>query len=225
MDTYFPDTARHVGRLLREARLDREALSQPIRRCQLAACRGTCCHDGVYLNPDEASGVSRLARDHREFFDGIGLDLPEKPVVYGNSNGVSGLKTATRPAPMSSLAEDYPSHFADTQCVFQTGEARCGLQLLASELGEHPWRYKPFTCWMHPLSISDGALTLHNRENDPQNLPGYPGFSSQTHCGRMDACGEPAHVVLAEELEVLGKVAGRDIAHELEAPQDLEKRA
>lgn len=211
MKTAFADTASHVQQLLAGAEVDREALSRPIRRCELAKCRGTCCHDGAYLNPDEAALIPMLVDEHRDFFEGIGLDLPAKPVRYGSSQGVSGLKTATRPAPMSELAEDYPEHFARTRCVFLDADARCGLQLLATALGEHPWFYKPFTCWMHPLTIEDGVLTLHDRQSDPQNLTDYPGFISQTHCGRADACGEPAFEVLGEEIAALGEIAGRDL--------------
>lgn len=214
METAYTDTARHVRQLLAAAVVDHNGLDRPIARCDLRECHGTCCHDGVYLNPDEAALIPELVGLHRPFFTELGLDLPEKVVVWGSSQGVSGPKTATKPSPMSELASGYPAHFAQTQCVFLDGEARCGLQLLAVDLGRHPWYYKPFTCWMHPLSIDGNRLTLHDRESDPQNLPGYPGFVSRTPCGRVNKCGAPARKVLREELAALSEFAGRDLCPE-----------
>lgn len=209
--TAFTATARHVRQLLKKSTVDEEALSRSLKRCDLASCHGTCCHDGVYLNPDEARTIGKLATDFADFFNVNGIELPANPVVRGSSQGVSGLKTATKPVQMDELAEDYPQHFELTNCVFLMDDARCSLQLLSEELGEHPWHYKPFTCWMHPLSIDNGELTIHSRENDPQNLPDYPGFVSQTPCGKADSCGQPACDVLREEIDALSQIAGRDL--------------
>ena len=71
---------------------------------------------------------------------------------------------------------------------------------------------------MHPLSLHKDAsgtrrLTLHNRDNDPQNLPGYPGFASRTGCGSICTSGDapPAHETLAPELAFLESLSGRPI--------------
>ncbi|MFT5465797.1 MAG: hypothetical protein ACI8UO_000893 [Verrucomicrobiales bacterium] len=208
-------TARYVQQLLAEVKLDHAALGRKIRGCDLGTCHGTCCHDGAYLNSDEAALIPKLVDEHRDFFEALGLDLPAKTVVRNRWRGYSGLKTATRAEPMAERVFDYPNHFAQTQCVFLTSDAKCGLQALAADLGEQPWFYKPFTCWMHPLSIHEGVLTLFDRESDPQNFPDYPGFVSLTHCGRADACGEPAFEVLSAELTALGQIGERDFLGEL----------
>ena len=222
MHTAFPETEAYVHRLLKNAVLDYEALQQKLVRCDLATCHGTCCHDGVYLNPDEARLISQLAADNAETFASYGLNLPTKSVVYSRHHSrFSRPKTATKPVPMSELVSDYPKHFPDTNCVFLDEDGRCGLQRLSLEQERHPWYYKPFTCWMHPLMIREEpseppCLTLPTRATDPQNQPGYDGFASQTHCGREHCDGEPAYQVLREELELLGQIAGRDFLRELE---------
>lgn len=209
----FPKIRARLAAVAREMRIDDEALARPLRRCDLSACGGTCCYDGVYLSAEEAEVVRRLANEFGEEFEAMGLELPEKVVVYGKWPGIaSGPKTAVRPAPERESLPDYPVHFAKTSCVFLLPDARCGLQLLASEQGLHPWHWKPVTCWLHPLAIVEGAdgksvLTLPDESNDPQRLGDYDGFACRTGCGKTECEGEPAVSVLAEELEVLRELA------------------
>ncbi len=211
--TAYQETAAYVRELLRDATIDEDALARPISGCDLARCHGTCCHDGVYLNPDESRVIRQLVAENRKTLNGFGIDLPENPIVFGKTETASGPKTATRPVPMAGLVEDYPAHFAETNCVFLAEDGRCALQRFAESRDLHPWYYKPFTCWMHPLSIqqapgSPPLVTLHSPETDPQMSADYPGFVSQTHCGRIDACGQPGRTVLASELAALEEIAG-----------------
>lgn len=189
--------------------MDRSALSIKIKRCDLAECRGTCCHDGAYLSDEEATVLRELVESKRDTFTEMGIDLPERAVVYGSWRGVaSGPKTATRPAPMREWVSEYPKHFPETNCVFLHPEtAHCGLQLLAERNKLPKWYYKPTTCWMHPLSIAKGAngkprLTLHDESSDPQRFPDYGGFVCRTHCGRAceDGEGQEAWKLLQEEV-------------------------
>lgn len=217
----YPKTYESFAELLRGIEIDFRSLLRPLRRCDLSECRGTCCHDGVYLEPEESEGIRKLAGENRVEFEQMGLELPASPIVYGKWREYSGPKTATRPAPMRQMAVDYPKHFPETNCVFLLGDARCGLQVLAEKQGLAPWYYKPITCWMHPLSIdsTDGGrsrLTLHDETNDPQVYSDYNGFTCRTHCGRTCEDGEPAYLVLKEELEMLGRIGGRDIVEEIE---------
>ena len=220
--TAFQETAAYVRQLLEHAVVDFRAFQRKISRCDLADCHGTCCHDGVFLNRDEAPLIRELARTQREALLEFGCELPERPVVFGKSEFASGPKTATKPAPMRKLVRDYPAHFEETQCVFLTPDARCGLQLLAESEGRHPWFFKPFTCWIHPISIErepggGTRLTLHDQTTDPQHRTGYEGFVSRTGCGRDEVCGQPAFQVLSDELKTLGDLAGRDFLGEIQA--------
>ncbi len=208
--------------LVRSAVIDVEALRRPLRPCDLEQCRGTCCHDGVYLGGEESDVLRRLVAGERRALEMLGAVLPERVVVYGRFRGlVSGPKTATRPAPEREHQDGYPEHFARTDCVFLLPDSRCALQALALERGLDPWHFKPATCWIHPLSFDrDGAgrprLTLHDESTDPHWFADYPGFSSRTPCGKTcPSGGRPAWEVLASELARLGEIGERDLLGEI----------
>lgn len=209
----FPKTAADLAGMLDGAEFDGPAFERKIKPCDLARCCGTCCHDGAYLSGEEASVIRDLVKERRDDLQAIGLDLPDKVVVFGSWRGVaSGPKTATRPAPMRKMAEDYPEHFEETNCVFLLEDARCGLQVLAERDGLPKWYFKPFTCWMHPISLTAGEngrtkITLYSEETDPQRYPDYDGFVCRTHCGRSEDDGLAAKEVLKEELETLALLA------------------
>mgnify|MGYP003641018665 CR=1 FL=1 len=218
----FPETRGLLAETVSGMSLDYEALQRPLKRCDLAACGGTCCHDGVYLSSEEAGVIREVSGTASAELKEIGLDLPEQTVVYGKWRDVtSGPKTATRKVDMHQKVSDYPAHFEDTNCVFLLPDARCGLQVLAMDRGLHPWHYKPMTCWLHPLSITAGqnhkpVLTLYSDQSDPQRYDDYDGFVCRTHCGRTCEGGEPAWRVLEMELRALGEIGGRDIVAEIE---------
>ena len=212
--------------LVRDLEIDHEALARPLQPCDLGRCRGTCCHDGVYLDPDEAPVLRALVEEARAEIEATGASLPDHPIVSGSWRGtVSGPKTATRSEPMAENAEAYPAHFPDTACVFLLSDARCALQQLAVDRGLDPWYYKPATCWLHPLSIEapphpggPSRLTLHTPQTDPQRFPDYDGFASRTPCGTIrEDSGQPAWQVLRSEIERLGRIGGRDLIGEIEA--------
>ncbi|MCB1230769.1 MAG: hypothetical protein KDN19_10910 [Verrucomicrobiae bacterium] len=224
-NTAFQDTFRSLRELVREMEIDFQALTNPLQRCDLGRCRGTCCHDGVYLDPDEVSVLTDLLTEHRSDIEALGATLPETPIVHGEWRDVcSGPKTATRPEPMSQMAENYPAHFPDTACVLLLSDARCALQQFATDRGLDPWFFKPATCWLHPLSIESfdddrpPLLTLHDRESDPQTFPDYAGFVSRTPCG-LPALGNgrPAWEILSPEIARLGEIGGRDLLGEIRA--------
>ncbi|MBT8044160.1 MAG: DUF3109 family protein [Verrucomicrobiae bacterium] len=223
-NTAYQRTAEVLRDQLREALIDHESFDQKVKACELERCRATCCHDGVYLSDEEAEGVRAMVNEHAEQLAGYGLTLPDDPVV--ETRGGRSVKTATRNADQGELADDFPEHFPKTRCVFLDREGRCGIQRLSVEQGRHQWFDKPLTCWIHPILImlanrhrARPLLTLVSPENDPQKREGYPGFSSCTHCGRPDADGKKARQVLAAELEMLGRLSGRDILGELNAEE------
>lgn len=218
----FPQSREFLADTVSGMFLDIEALQRPLERCDLRACGGTCCHDGVYLSSEEAKVIRELGESRRDEIEGQGVSLPKQLVVYGKwRDAVSGPKTATRTVAMNKKVADYPEHFPNTNCVFLLDDARCALQSLAVEEGKHPWHYKPLTCWLHPLSISSGPnhkpmLTVYSEETDPQRYPDYDGFVCRTHCGRTCNGGEPAWQVLRWEIETLGEIGGRDLLAEIE---------
>lgn len=190
----FPRSLKTLAQQLREAAVDHEAFEIPLPLCQLHECRATCCHDGVVISEEEAAV------------------LGEGVIELGDGRK----KTQTVPASDEQLAQNFPSHFPKTRCVFLDDQHRCQWQLKSVEEGKHPWFYKPISCWMHPLLVSerDGrpVLTIRHPENDETN------FAAQTPCGKWTADSDPARMSLKMELEMLSEISGRDFLRELNAP-------
>jgi hypothetical protein len=187
-----------------------EGFGRPLARCDLGACHGMCCHDGVYLDTVAEGVVTELVDARRADFAAMGLDLPAEAVV---SDGPTARKTATRPWNGVAAMTD----FAPSVCVFHLPDGRCGFQVLAMQDGVHPWTYKPHACWLFPISIHRGSIALHDDTVHPTGVEGYNRFVVTTCCGGTRADGQPAVVVLAEELRYLGAIFGRDLIAEIEA--------
>ena len=219
--TAYPEEEAELRRRLDGGRVDAGSFRRRVARCEISACRGMCCHDGVYLGRESAAAVERVAREHAEFFADLGLRLPDRLIVEGDwpwKRG--GLKTAVRPRPFSGMIGGYPAHFPDTACVLLAQDGRCSLQLLSMRLDRHPWYFKPIKCWMHPITLEGEAratLLLHDEQSDPYRFPGYDGFVSRIFCGRSRADGRPASSVLAEELAFLSRIVGRNLLAEAQA--------
>ncbi len=209
-----------LRRLLARAVVDGSSFRRPLRRCDIAHCRGMCCHDGVYVSEASATRIEGIARRHGDFFAGLGLDLPSRVIVEGDWQWKKGgRKTAVRPRAFSRTVSGYPSHFPDTACVFLAPDGRCSLQVLSVHLGRHPWHYKPIKCWMHPITIQgeeEARLVVPSYEADPFRFPGYDGFVSQIFCGRTCPGGELASSVLRDELTFLSRIVGRDFLSEVQ---------
>lgn len=220
-----PETVKILASQIKEARVDHAAFDVLLRPCEMSRCKATCCYDGVSVSAEEEDYIEKLVRG--QLFSGgkvfSGLD-PDKIIINGLNQ--RGRKTATRVAEAGELADDFPTHFPKTRCVFLDEQGYCGLQKLAMEQELAPWRHKPLTCWMHPLVLVPAGkwedrpvLTIVNAENDPQKKGDYAGYASCTHCGREDKSGQPAWQVLESELRRLGELCGRDIYGELSADE------
>lgn len=212
----MPETKQVFLRRLRSCPIDHESFLTPLRVCSLSSCQGMCCYDGVVLAEDEAHYIGAVVKAHPEVFDPLGIS-PETAFEPISEGAGSIKKTATKPfsyAPESNT----PEHFARTACVFRLPDARCSLQSLAIEQGEHPWAYKPPNCWLHPITLHRGnesVIWLPTKSCDPLQKPGYPGFASYSRCGECTPGGEPAYKVLGQELQTLGAIIGRDLIAEI----------
>ena len=90
-----------------------------------------------YMPPDR--------RDPSKWFDGTvepDIDYPEAGDCTGTSVVVD------------------PTHPAGQTCIFLNEERLCCLQKTGIETGQHPWRYKPFYCALHPLGLGESMLEL-----------------------------------------------------------------
>lgn len=201
--------------------------------CDVRKCEARCCYDGVYLLPAEEQFLSELVAR----VPSLAAKVPADFIVDGWWNGeFMGRKTATRPA--NYRAADFPAHFARTRCVFGDEDGFCELEKFARSRGQHPWTFKPTTCWMFPLQDEDGGITapVRSAEDDPHVTPDYAGFASCVSCGRHDPAGAPWRQALAREiayfqaapqLPLLG-TAGHTVeellAHEGSSANDSEKK-
>jgi hypothetical protein len=214
--TAFKASQNALRERLASAQIRYDEFQRKLKRCSLSTCRGRCCYDGASVDEQTAAQVEKLVEERRPAFAEMGLNLPEKVIEKSEWNGVVGLKTATRSFPYRSLVKDYPAHFNETACVFLLDDGRCGLQILSEQEGKHRWYYKPFTCWLQPIKLSNDGVRLYDEHSDPNILPNYNGFVVRTHCGRTELDGLPAIEVLKEELMYLGKLLGRDLLSEVE---------
>lgn len=214
--TAYPGVEEILARQLREAALDHEAFTMRLKPCELPKCRATCCHDGAYLTAEEMKGIGEAVEGQRKRLAAYGWD-EERYLTMDGSKG----RTVTRAVDHELLAEDFPTHFPRTRCVFLDRQHRCVLQRLAMDDARHPWWWKPVSCWMHPLMLRPPTgserplLTLARPGKDPAAHKGYPGFGSCTPCGVETGDGVPAWQVLRRELELLGNISGRDLVREL----------
>jgi hypothetical protein len=168
--------------------------------CDIRQCEGRCCYDGVYLLAGEEEFLRELVAQVPE----LAAKVPAQFVVDGSWNGEPlGRKTATRPVQYK--AADFPAHFTRTRCVFGDDAGYCELEKFARSRDQHPWTFKPTTCWMFPLQDDDGvpAAPVRGPEDDPHVAPGYPGYASCVSCGRHDPSGTPWRQAVAREIAYL----------------------
>lgn len=168
--------------------------------CDVRECEGRCCYDGVYLQAGEEAFLLELAAR----VPALAAKLPPEFIVDGTWNGeYLGRKTATRP--VDYRAADFPAHFTRTRCVFSDAAGLCELEKLAISGGQHPWTFKPTTCWMFPLQDEVGAAAepVRGPEEDPYATAGYAGYAGCVPCGRHDPQGVPWRQALAREIAYL----------------------
>jgi hypothetical protein len=168
--------------------------------CDVTRCEALCCYDGVYLEPQEEAFLRELVSR----VPSLRQHLPETYIVDGWWEGHwLGRKTATRPQEYRN--PQFPAHFTRTRCVFADERGFCELEKLARSRGQHPWTFKPATCWLFPLHECEGEPEPPpaDPEDDPYRQPGYPGYSTVVPCGRQDPCGTPWREALLRERQYL----------------------
>ena len=131
-----------------------------IKRCDWPDCRANCCIYGAWVDKLHAEDILRHApeisphmeHEHKDpccWFDG-----QEEP----DDHALSGIVVHSTIIPN-------PYHLGGTSCIFLRRDHKCALQAAAEAAAEHPWRFKPFYCILHPLDIDeDGRITLDDEE-------------------------------------------------------------
>ncbi len=139
------------------ARLD-PILAQPmpIQRCDWPRCGAACCFQGVWVDETEIADILQNAARIQPFLEPEDRDPSQwfLPTREPDPHSLSGWVRPTR-------VRAAPWHYQGTRCIFLRRDAKCALQLAAEAAGEHPWRWKPFYCILHPLDLDDqGRITL-----------------------------------------------------------------
>ncbi len=163
--------------------------------CDLRDCQGICCSDGAFLRPEEVRKIHKLVEKFPEHFAQLPLDyIIEEEWAHG-----VGMKTQVR----KFRYKNKPDHFKHSKCVFAEADGKCSFQTLAIKQGVHKWKYKPMGCWLFPLESDEKGLIAppRTRRDDPNNLgKDYPGFVTQTPCGKHSAKGKVWWIALKEEV-------------------------
>jgi hypothetical protein len=131
-----------------------------VARCDWPDCGAACCIYGAWVDKRHAEDILAHAAEispHMEpehadpccWFDGQEED---------DDHALSGKVVHTTILPN-------PEHYGGTSCIFLRKDMRCALQVAAEYTGQHPWRFKPFYCILHPLDLDDeGFITLDDLE-------------------------------------------------------------
>lgn len=141
-----------AGRAVDPALLEARAM----RRCQVEVCQSYCCSGGVWIHTRQVDDIlahqaliiPHLPPDRQDpaaWFDGS----LEPDTDYPEAGSCTGTAVVTD-----------PTHPAGQTCVFLLPDRRCALQAAAMARGDHPWRFKPFYCCLHPLVLDDSVLAL-----------------------------------------------------------------
>ncbi len=176
----FPHSIQLSGQLFRSTRL---------RRCRLSECRGACCLHGVWVDPLEIDDI-RLNADliiphlaeGRKDPEGWFTDEREEDAFFPSGYLI---QTVTIPS---------PGHYGGTECVFLQPDARCSLQAASIAAGEHPWRWKPFHCIIHPITYEEGSFTIASDEEL---------LAEEAGCFRAGTAETRMYEALTEELDFL----------------------
>ncbi|MBN2043816.1 MAG: DUF3109 family protein [Anaerolineales bacterium] len=130
--------------------------AEKIKRCDWPECHAACCIYGAWVDKlhaedilNHASEIGPLMEEEHQspssWFDG-----QEEP----DDHALSGRVVHTTIIPN-------PYHLGGTSCIFLRKDFKCALQAAAEAVDEHPWRFKPFYCILHPLDIDEqGRITL-----------------------------------------------------------------
>ncbi len=186
-DRSFPRIGSYRMSYIKDMRVD-PILFVPVFRadCSMNNCNGSCCQDGVLLDPIDKARIlahAELITKHLEpgmehdpakWFDGE---------VAADADFPSGTCEGTAAT--------------DRGCVFLDSRGLCSLQKAAMAEGMHKFALKPFYCVAYPITMDAGVLTLE----DP-DFTNRPSCCSAMQTGALtpfDVCREEFDFMLGDE--------------------------
>src|SRR5512135_2340903 len=109
---------------------------EPLRRCELAECRGACCLHGVWIDQAERDDILANVRL-------IAPHLPaalRDPAAWFDERSETDEFSASGMVFHSNVLPDR-THYGGTACVFFREDFKCALQVAGAASGKHPWRF------------------------------------------------------------------------------------
>lgn len=129
---------------------------EPIQHCGWPNCAAACCIYGAWV---ELPLVTEILENAASF----SAHLPEVQQNPGAwfSEMIEEDPHAPGGAVRHTMTLPDENHYGGQACIFLRPDHKCALQVAGEANGEHPWRYKPFYCILHPLMLDDqGRITL-----------------------------------------------------------------
>ena len=131
-----------------------------MRRCTLDECHGACCVFGVWTDEREMEDILAHAELIKPHMPEGATDPADWFAAYEDHDEFSPSKLVVHTA-----VETKPEHYGGTACIFWRADAKCALQVAGVASGQHPWRFKPYYCILHPLDLDDeGLITVDETE-------------------------------------------------------------
>lgn len=233
--TVYAKAERNLKKLYASASVDFEAFARPILRCDLHQCKSMCCHNGVYLTPDEVGDLRQIVKQHYQKLESFGIRLPRDIVTPERfPDGIDVPKTTLKPKLFSKIVDNYPSDLTDTACCFLLEDGRCSLEATSIQAGKGPHYYRPLACSLYPIIIREtpdlshpvrlsqdtppmeSVITLIDERSDPLTTEDSVGPAKFHRCALAVQHGRPAYQVLADEISLLGKILGRPLLEEIQ---------
>jgi Fe-S-cluster containining protein len=147
-------------------------------------CSGECCNYGVYTDSKEAENILSikdkiipLLDDSQSKYVSEWFEAPEK-----DDDFESGIAVGTQ--------------IINDKCTFLDKSGLCTLQKLALLEGEHKWKYKPLYCYLFPLTIFEGALTIDDEHIDRLKTCNK---NSESHITIFEACKDELHFFFGDQ--------------------------
>ncbi len=130
--------------------------SESVQRCGWPGCQAACCVYGTWVEEGEQSDIL----GHADLIRPL-LPLERRDASHWFERETGEAARPPRETLLHTRVVADPDHYGGSSCVFLLPDYRCALQAAGEAAGEHPWRFKPVRCILHPLELdAQGRVTL-----------------------------------------------------------------
>jgi Fe-S-cluster containining protein len=178
---------KHRMRHIPELRIGREIVAgRFVPGCSMRNCNADCCSGGVYADLAERDEI-----------------LKHAGIVRAQMDSDQQHDTALWFEPEPIVDADYPSGGAigtelhHDRCVFLNSKGMCVLQKAAAAAGMDRYALKPFYCWLYPVTVEGGELTLH--DPDYADRPSCCSYRDSGPLTVFDVCEEELVLALGPD--------------------------